>query len=39
MSFQLFKYISYRVGRRHHSSTLNIDGDITINKKKVKRLN
>ena len=41
MSFQKFKPNSYCVGGRHHSSTSNITGDITINKttgKEVKLL-
>ena len=39
MSFQKFNTNSYCVGGRHYSSTTNIGGDITINKKKlVKRL-
>ena len=33
MSSQKFKTNSYCVGGRHHSSTSNITGDITINKK------
>ena len=33
MSFQKYKTNSYCVGGRHHSSTSNITGDITINKK------
>ena len=39
MSSQKFKTNSYCVGGRHHSSTSNITGDITINEKQVKRLN
>ena len=39
MSFQKFKSESYCVGGRHKSATKNIVGDITINKKVVKRLN
>ena len=39
MSFQKFKSDSYCVGGRHRSATINIVGDITINKKQVKRLN
>ena len=38
MSFQKFKTNSYCVGGRHHSSTLNITGDITINKKTGKEV-
>ena len=33
MSTQKFKTNSYCVGGRHHSSTTNNTGDITINKK------
>ena len=33
MSFQKFKSESYCVGGRHRSATINIVGDITINKK------
>ena len=33
MSFQKFKTISYCVGGRHRSVTINIVGDITVNKK------
>ena len=39
MTFQKFKTDSYCVGGRHRSATKNIVGDITINKKMVKRLN
>ena len=39
MSSQKFKTDSYCVGGRHRSSTKNIVGEITINKKLVKRLN
>ena len=38
MSFQKFKANSYCVGGRHHSSTSNITGDITINKKTSKEV-
>ena len=38
MSFQKFKTNSYCVGGRHHSSTSNIIGDITINKKTGKEV-
>ena len=34
MDSQKFKTNSYCVGGRHHSSTSNITGDITINKKR-----
>ena len=33
MSFQNIKSDSYCVGGRHRSATINIVGDITINKK------
>ena len=33
MSSKKFKTISYCVGGRHHSSTTNITGDISINEK------
>ena len=39
MSCQKFKTISYCVGGKHHSSTSNIAGDISIKKKQVKKLN
>ena len=39
MSSQKFKTTSYCVGGRHHSSTSNITGDITINKKTGKEVN
>ena len=39
MSSQKFKTNSYCVGGRHHSSTSNITGDITINKKTGKEVN
>ena len=38
MSSQKFKSNSYCVGGRHHSSTSNITGDITINKKTGKEV-
>ena len=38
MSFQKFKANSYCVGGRHHSSTSNITGDITVNKKTDKEV-
>ena len=38
MSSQKFKTNSYCVGGRHHSSTSNITGDITINKKTGKEV-
>ena len=38
MSFQKFKTNSYCVGGRHHSSTSNITGDITIKKKSGKEV-
>ena len=38
MSSQKFKTNSYCVGGRHHSSTSNISGDITINKKTGKEV-
>ena len=38
MSFQKFKTISYCVGGPHHSSTSNITGDITVNKKTGKEV-
>ena len=38
MSFQKFKSQGYCVGGRHHSSTSNITGDITINKKTGKEV-
>ena len=38
MSSQKFKAISYCVGGRHHSSTSNITGDITVNKKTGKEV-
>ena len=33
MSFQKFKTNSYCVGQKHYSSTKNIIGEITLNKK------
>ena len=39
MSFQKFEKGNYCVGGRHRSATKDIVGDITINKKMVKRLN
>ena len=39
MSCRKFKCNSYCDGRRHHSSTTNIDGDITSNKKTGKKPN
>ena len=39
MSFQKFKGDSYCVGGRHNSSTKNIVGDITYNKKNGKEVN
>ena len=39
MSSQKFKTNSYCVGGRHHSSTSNNSGDITINKKTGKEVN
>ena len=33
MSFSKFKYISYCVGGKHYSTTINVRGDITQNKK------
>ena len=33
MSFVKFKNISYCVGGKHYSTTTNIRGDITVNKK------
>ena len=38
MSFQELKTKSYCVGGRHHSSTINIAGGITINKKTGKQV-
>ena len=38
MSFQKFKTNSYCIGGKHHSSTSNITGDITINKKTAKEV-
>ena len=38
MSSQKFKSNSYCVGGRHYSSTTNITGDITINKKTGKQV-
>ena len=38
MSFQKFKSDSYCVGGRHRSATINIVGDITINKKTGKEV-
>ena len=38
MSFQKFKSDSYCVGGKHRSSTKNIVGDITINKKNSKKV-
>ena len=38
MSSQKFKTNSYCVGGRHHSSSSNITGDITINKKTGKEV-
>ena len=38
MSFQKFKKDSYCVGGRHRSSTSNITGDITIDKKTGKEV-
>ena len=38
MSFQKFKSDSYGVGGRHKSSTKDIVGDITINKKTGKEV-
>ena len=38
MSFQKFKNNSYCVGGRHHSSTTNIVGDITIDKQTGKEI-
>ena len=38
MSFQKFKSDSFCVGGRHRSSTSNITGDITINKKTGKEV-
>ena len=38
MSFQKFQTDSYCVGGRHRSSTKNIVGDITINKKNGKEV-
>ena len=38
MSSQKFKTNSYCVGGRHHSSTSNITGDVTINKKNGKEV-
>ena len=38
MSFQNFKSNSYCVGGRHYSSTSNITGDITTNKKTGKEV-
>ena len=39
MSFQKFKSDSYCVGGKHRSGTKNIVGEITYDKKIVKRLN
>ena len=39
MSFNKFKTDSYCVGGRHKSGTKNIVGEITLNKKLVKKLN
>ena len=39
MSFQKFKIDNYCFGGRHRSGTKNIVGEITSNKKMVKRLN
>ena len=33
MSFQKFKTNSYCVGQKHYNGTINIAGEITINKK------
>ena len=38
MNFQKFKTKSYCIGGRHHSSTINIVGDITINQKTCKEI-
>ena len=38
MSFQKIETISYCVGGRHRSATINIVGDITINKKTGKEV-
>ena len=38
MSFQKIKTNSYCVGGRHRSATINIVGDITINKKSGKEV-
>ena len=38
MSFQKFKSVSYCVGGRHRFATINIVGDITINKKTGKEV-
>ena len=38
MSFQKFKTNSYCVGGRNHSSTSDITGDITVNKKTGKEV-
>ena len=38
MSFQKFKSDSFCVGGRHRSSTSNITGDISINKKTGKEV-
>ena len=38
MSFQNFKTNSFSVGGKHRSGTENITGEITVNKKLVKRL-
>ena len=39
MSSQKIKTNSYCVGGEHYTGTKNIAGEITINKKLVKRLN
>ena len=39
MSFQKFESNSFFVGGRHHSSKVNIVGEITFNKKLVEKLN
>ena len=38
MNFQKIKTNSYCVGGRHHSSTTNLSGDISINKKTGKEV-
>ena len=38
MSFQKFKSDSFCVGGRHNSATINMVGDITINKKTSKEV-